>query len=88
MLVSKARRYASKRLQHSSMPCLLLTVVCTRAAAVQEASCATSCDFSWRLLLSCAVLCVVFSSAPPHGHMATAAEVYIPGSYCVRFIFI
>ena len=36
----------------SSMLCLLLTVVCARAAAVQEVSCATSCGFSWRLLLS------------------------------------
>jgi hypothetical protein len=33
----------------SIMPCLLLTVVCTR---VQEASCATSCGFSWHHLLS------------------------------------
>ena len=36
----------------STMLCLLLTVVGTRAAAVQEASRATSCGFSWRLLLS------------------------------------
>ena len=35
----------------SSMLCLLLTVVCTRAAAVQEKSCATVCGFSWLLLL-------------------------------------
>ena len=36
----------------SSMLCLLLTVVCTCAAAVQETSCATSCGISLRLLLS------------------------------------
>jgi hypothetical protein len=51
------------------MLCLLLTVVCTRAAAVQEASCATSCGFSWRLLLSWAWAVII-----PDGLVQQAAR--------------
>ena len=63
----------------SSMPCLLLTVVCTRAAAVQEASCATSCGFSWRLLLSWACVGII-----PHGLVQQGApEPLFDGSEMV-----
>ena len=63
----------------SSMPCLLLTVVCTRAAAVQEASCATYCGFSWRLLLSWACVGII-----PHGLVQQGApEPLFDGSEMV-----
>ena len=51
----------------STMLCLLLTVVRTRAAAVQEASRATSCGFSWRLLLSWAWVGIILNGLVQQG---------------------